>query len=149
MSPTYREKPVGPVAWLVLAALILLGLYLVRLRLGTLDGLALAIVGVVAVPAAIAMWSTNHYSGLRITDTHLIVGRDRIPLSSIDPASVRAPGEPDPAPRGNLAGGGYAVPLGMKAVAAFVHGRGQVRFPTHRPEELAEALRAALTRSRG
>ncbi|OLT41808.1 hypothetical protein BJF86_01975 [Serinicoccus sp. CNJ-927] len=143
----YRHRPIPAVAWVILAV--------VTVTLGGLmwrhdprnAPIMLALLVTLAGITALTLFSINLYGRLRITDSELRIGRDRIPLSTIDPWSVRGPGE-EQVP-GKAVGGGYAVPLGMKGVGMMVDGQGPVVIPTREPERLSAALRQALLREGG
>ncbi|OLT16673.1 hypothetical protein BJF80_04845 [Serinicoccus sp. CUA-874] len=138
----YRHRPIPAVAWVILAVVtVTLAGWMWRQDPRNAP-IMLALLVTLAGITALTLFSINLYGQLRITDREFRVGRDRIPLSTIDPWSVSGPGEDQV--RGQTVGGGYAVPLGMKSVGMVVDGQGPVVVPTREPERLRGALRQLL-----
>lgn len=120
------------VSWLGLAFLTHGGWMLATLLVGMLGGIA-----------ALTLWSVDHYGQVLLTGSHLRVGRERIPVSDIIPASLEPRGH-GVDPRGEIAGGAFDTTMGTDTIR-FVRRDGRpVQVASRRPDELHRALESVL-----
>jgi hypothetical protein len=101
------------------------------------------LVGMLGGIAGLTLWSTGRYGNVTLTDSELRVGRDRIPLAEIVPASVTGPGEVSPDTP--LAGGAYLPVLGTSTIGLVRRDGRPAQIQSRDPEALAAALRSALS----
>ncbi|WP_052595398.1 hypothetical protein [Luteipulveratus mongoliensis] len=162
----YRESAVSRRAWIVLGAVCVVAYVGLVLVVGhrPLDLiLALVLIGMLGLIVANLLYSKNRYGSITIADGVLRVGRERIPLGSIDPQSISAndPHSPQPIERladsagaikradgtllneaGRLAGGAWAIPLGSDFISLIVNDE-RVAVTTNDRAGLLAALREA------
>ncbi len=153
MTPTYTE-PGG--SWRGFATMV--GVFVVLAVLdAVLPGqdvpLLVWVVAVVAVLGIVAagVVSANRVWTVTLTgrgpDAALVVGRDRLLLADVDPASVDGgTGVDVGAP---VLGGGAALPKGRVGLPLRRTDGTTVLVPTRRPAQLTAALRTALTGAAG
>ena len=114
------------------------------------------LVWVVAVVAVLGVVATGTVSANRVwtvslvdrgPDAALVVGRERLPLNELDPASLDGGAGVDlGAP---VLGGGATVPRGRVGLPLRRTDGTTVLVPTRRPAQLTVALRTALTGATG
>lgn len=133
----YSEKPVGARAWLITAAVAATAFAALTISDPNAWIVAAIIVGMIVGIIALTLWSMNRYSAITVTEEMIRVGRDRMPVTDLDPWSLGA--DPTAVP-GSLAGGAYARPLGQHTVQFRYRDGRPVAVATTRPEELNAAL---------
>lgn len=168
----YRETTWTRAATAALLAVAAVGLAVLVFVPGDLAGLGL-IALLLGVVGALTCYSIGRYSGVKVSATHLVVGRERVELSRLDRAfgvqdggaiapdalaklsHIAFSGQITPArwraeldAHGvELLGGSYGVPAGYTVLVvreAGDHGR-LLAFASLHPERTAAALTAALT----
>ncbi len=141
----YAETVLSRRSWgilVVIVAVVELGVLLyARAAPDTFTWWVLLPFGIIGAIAALTMWSVGFYGNIRLTQTHLRVGRKRLALSELDPWSVSGPGEPV---RGQVVGGAYAPTLGTRVVGVEDRLGRQLIVQTKDPAALRTALEAAL-----
>ncbi|MFE5397356.1 DUF3093 family protein [Streptomyces sp. NPDC056568] len=122
------------------------------------------------LPCLAVPFSKFAYHRIQVDETTLRVGRERIPLTALDPASVQASAQvthptlpqqyaaslnaldaPVPGLRATdhgdprLVGGGWSVPMGMDSVVLRTHGGEPLRIATRDRTAFLTALTHAVT----
>lgn len=106
---------------------------------------ATLLVGMFGGIAALTLWSMDRYGAITLTDDELRVGRERVAVGDIIPASLASPGE-GTSPPGKLLGGAQAPALGLHTVRFFRRDGSAAGVATRDPEAFVEALRSVLAR---
>jgi hypothetical protein len=139
----YQEKRPTPRTWAVFLAVCLTAWLVMWIADDRRWVFPTLLVGMLGGIAGLTLWSTGRYGNITLTDSELRVGRDRIPLGEIDPASVTGPGGASPS--APVVGGAYAPTLGDGTIGLVRRDGRPAQIPARDPEALAAALRAALS----
>lgn len=137
----YSERAVSwrPL-WLV-CGLLILG-FVVDLALGSahLLGWALAFVAIVGV-LGISMYARAQFGSLSVSALRLRVGRESIPLSTVDLEYLRDSSSAGGPPVGaRVVGGGWSVPKGRQALPVRLTDGAVVLVPCRDPAAVRTAL---------
>jgi len=137
----YQERSPSPRAWLVFAVIVVVAWVALFLVDTSTIWLATSIVGMLAVIAAITMWSTGRYGNITLTDSLLRVGRARVQLSDLHPYGVSEPGE---TLGGKIIGGAYAQAMGTGVIGLTMRDGTRSLVQTKDPDAFRAALNEAL-----